>query len=500
NGNDDNGQNSGSAYVFDLLGAIWSQTSKLNASSGILFRDRFGTSVSLDGDRALIGAYLDDDNFANNNNSGSAYIFELSGGNWLQRAKLIANDASFQSWFGYSVSLLDNRALIGAYGENDQVGSVYIFEFSNNSWAQTSKETASDGERRDRFGYSVSLSEGNILVGADQTDDNAFDSGSVYIFSQGTTFTIGGTISGLAAGNTVEIENNLTDTSEFGNGSFTFATGLVDSSAYSVTVRTLPTTPNQTCSVTGGSNNNGTGTVNSANVTDITITCIVTATTQYSVGGTVSGLAASNLVSLQNNAGDDLTTNNGNFVFATLLPDLSNYAVTISTQPGDQTCVVNNSTGSINNGNVTNILVTCSDLELGVDFNSLNFGNVLEGSNNNLLVRLSNNASGDITITGLTDPTPPFSIVGGSCDNLPVTLLTGESCQLSIRFNPAGAGSFSGSLDIISNAPSSPDRVNLTGSVQIHAIPILNIYTLSLIFLIILMIAFRQGFKLSNGR
>ena len=68
---DDNGSDSGSAYVFDFVGTAWSQTAKLTAGDGAAF-DGFGSSVSLSGDRALVGAYRDDDN---GSDSGSAYIF-----------------------------------------------------------------------------------------------------------------------------------------------------------------------------------------------------------------------------------------------------------------------------------------------------------------------------------------------------------------------------------------------------------------------------------------
>ena len=79
-GDDDNGSDSGSAYVFDFVGTAWSQTAKLTASDGAA-SDEFGFSVSLSGDRALVGAApgagrgLGDDD--NGSDSGSAYVFDL---------------------------------------------------------------------------------------------------------------------------------------------------------------------------------------------------------------------------------------------------------------------------------------------------------------------------------------------------------------------------------------------------------------------------------------
>ncbi len=84
--------------------------------------------------------------------------------------------------------------------------------------------------------------------------------------------------------------------------------------------------------------------------------------TPYSVGGRILGLAASNNVTLQNNAGDDLTISaNGNFNFATALPDGSTYAVTVLIQPTlpIQTCTVSDGSGTITWANVTDISVSC---------------------------------------------------------------------------------------------------------------------------------------------
>lgn len=76
----------------------------------------------------------------------------------------------------------------------------------------------------------------------------------------------------------------------------------------------------------------------------------------YTIGGTVAGLAASQTVVLQNNAGDDLTVSaDGPFTFAT---PSSGYAVTVKTQPTDQACAVQNGSGTAT-GNVTNVSVVC---------------------------------------------------------------------------------------------------------------------------------------------
>ncbi|NIP16743.1 MAG: hypothetical protein GWM87_00200 [Xanthomonadales bacterium] len=122
---------------------------------------------------------------------------------------------------------------------------------------------------------------------------------------------IGGTLSGLAGSGLVLQNNGGDDLAVTGNGGFTFATALDDGSAYAVTVKTQPSDPNQTCTVS-----NGSGTLAGANVTNVMVSCV---TETYTVGGTVSGLAGTGLV-LQNNGGDDLAIpTNGGFTFATRL-------------------------------------------------------------------------------------------------------------------------------------------------------------------------------------
>jgi hypothetical protein len=168
-------------------------------------------------------------------------------------------------------------------------------------------------------------------------------------------YTVGGNISGLAAGNSVLLQNNGGDDLTISaNGSFSFDTALVNGADYAVTVLTQPTSPNQTCTVS-----NGNGTVIGADVTDIAISCV---TNTYTVAGNVAGLEKGNSVVLQNNGGDDLTvSSDGSFTFAAALPDGSSYAVTVLTQPTtpDQTCTVANGTGVLAGNNVTDVTVTC---------------------------------------------------------------------------------------------------------------------------------------------
>ena len=179
---DDRGTDSGSAYVFRNINGVWAQVAKLRASHGAA-DDNFGYSVALSGDRALIGAYGDDDR---GTNSGSAYVFERDiNGVWVQVAKLTASDGAPTDFFGLSVALSADTALIGAYRDDDRgtdSGSAYVFQRISNVWTERAKLTAPDGAQNDLFGAFVALSGNMALVGAIFDDDRGADSGSAYVF------------------------------------------------------------------------------------------------------------------------------------------------------------------------------------------------------------------------------------------------------------------------------------------------------------------------------
>ncbi|MHC4976917.1 MAG: hypothetical protein ACYTF7_09985 [Planctomycetota bacterium] len=187
---DDGGSSSGSAYVFVRSGATWTEQDKLTASDAATF-DAFGASVALDGDTALVGASGDDDD---GSSSGSAYVFVRSGSTWTEQAKLTASDAALSAFFGVSASLEGDTALIGASGANHgglSSGSAYVFVRSGTTWSEQAKLGPSDGGVNDYFGYSVSLSGNTALIGARGDDEVAgSNQGSAYSFIRtGATWT-----------------------------------------------------------------------------------------------------------------------------------------------------------------------------------------------------------------------------------------------------------------------------------------------------------------------
>lgn len=174
-GDDDMGVDTGSVYVFDFDGQNWIQTAKIFPSD-VTGNNEFGRAVSLENNRALIGA-------SESNNSGSAYVFDFDGNNWLETAKLVPEEGGVNEYFGWSVSLSTNRALIGSYGDNVYSGSAYIFALGTKGWSETTKLTASDGATADHFGISVSLEDDRALIGSYMDDtDLGFNLGSAYVF------------------------------------------------------------------------------------------------------------------------------------------------------------------------------------------------------------------------------------------------------------------------------------------------------------------------------
>lgn len=167
-------------------------------------------------------------------------------------------------------------------------------------------------------------------------------------------FSIGGSISGLSGSGLVLQLNGGNDLAiAAGASSFTFPSPLVDGSPYTVSVRTQPGNPAQTCSVSSGS-----GSLAGANVNNVSITC---STSSFTVGGTVTGLAGSGLVLQLNGSGSLPVAANGSFVFPAIA-DGSSYAVSVLTQPTGpvQNCVVGSGSGTLAGANISNVAVTCS--------------------------------------------------------------------------------------------------------------------------------------------
>jgi hypothetical protein len=209
--------------------------------------------------------------------------------------------------------------------------------------------------------------------------------------------TVGGAVTGLAPGGAVTLSlNGSHDLVVNSNTTFTFP-AIANGSAYAVTVKAEPTSPNQQCTVS-----NGSGTINDADVSNVAVNCV---TRQYTVGGTVAGLSGTGLV-LTNNGGDNLAVAPGatSFTFATAIDDLDAYAVAVGTPPSSpsETCTITNGAGNIAGADVTNITVNCQ-----VDTFPLG-GTVTDLALNDDLV-LQTNTGKEVTVTGSGTGTDPFT-------------------------------------------------------------------------------------------
>ena len=186
---DTGGSNAGSAYIFTRSGTTWTQQQKIQASD-IEAGDFFGYSVSISGDTVVVGAFGEDTGASG---AGAAYIFTRSGTTWTQQAKIQASDLQVSDQFGMSVGIYGDTVVVGAGAEDtggNEAGAAYIFTRSGTTWTQQQKIQSSDAEGGDYFGYSVSISGDTAVVGARSEDTGGSNAGAAYVFTRsGTTWT-----------------------------------------------------------------------------------------------------------------------------------------------------------------------------------------------------------------------------------------------------------------------------------------------------------------------
>jgi hypothetical protein len=177
----------GAAYIFFRSQGNWVMQAKLIADDGD-FNDFFGCSVDISGDYAIVGAF--NHLVGANMGQGVAYIFFRTGTSWSQQAKISASDGTTFDNFGTSVGISGDYAIVGMYldaiGANTNQGSAYIFFRTGTSWAQQQKLTASDGAAGDFFGFDVAISGDFAIVGAYNHDVGVnSNQGAAYIFARG---------------------------------------------------------------------------------------------------------------------------------------------------------------------------------------------------------------------------------------------------------------------------------------------------------------------------
>ena len=199
-------------------------------------------------------------------------------------------------------------------------------------------------------------------------------------------YRITASVTGISGSGLILQNNGATDVAVSGNGTVVITSTAVSGSAYAVTVKTQPSSPSQTCTVTGG-----TGTMSGSDVSTVAVSCT---TNSYGITATVSGLAGTGLT-LQNNAVNDLTpSSNGTLTIVSATASGSAYAVTVKTQPSSpsQTCTVTNGSGTVANGAVSNVAVTCAT-------NTYPITATVSGLSGSGLI-LQNNGANDLSFSG----------------------------------------------------------------------------------------------------
>jgi hypothetical protein len=174
----------GSAYVFERVGSVWSETQKLTASNtSPIFQ--FGSSLSLDGDVAGIGAV----------GALRIYVFERSAGSWSEVVQLTAPTQNHAQGIGRSVGVSGLTVVFGSPNDDlvnplaSNAGSVFVHVKRNGIWSMEQKLKASDYAKDDFFGRSVAIEGELAVIGAHLDDAPLVDSGSAYVFARtGTTW------------------------------------------------------------------------------------------------------------------------------------------------------------------------------------------------------------------------------------------------------------------------------------------------------------------------
>jgi N-acetylneuraminic acid mutarotase len=317
----------------------------------------------------------------------------------------------------------------GGWNQTTALNTGARYDVANDSWTAVTTVGAPGA----RYLQSAVWTGTEMLIwaGYDAVTGNAIGDRVMYAYYPYSTHSIGGSVSGLATGNTVVLQNNAGDDLALSaDASFTFDSVLLNGSDYAVTVLTQPTTPNQTCTIT-----NASGTLTGANVTNVVVACI---TNTYSIGGNVTGLASGNSVVLQNNSGDDVTVSaNSSFSFSTELDDESGYSVSVLTQPTtpNQTCTITSASGTLAGANVTDVAVTCIT-------NKYSIGGTLTGLASGTSVVLQNNNGDDLTLSA--DGVFEFSAALPDETVYAVTVLTQPAAPDQQCTVAAGSGTLAG--------------------------------------------------------
>jgi hypothetical protein len=233
-------------------------------------------------------------------------------------------------------------------------------------------------------------------------------------FAQTPTYTVGGSVSGLASGKFVVLRNNTSSLTVSANGAFTFP-AQSQGTSWNVTVGIQPS--GQLCRVIS----NASGTNISANITNVSVSCV----NSYTVSGTISGLNSSGLVLRLNNISSLMVSRTASsFRFSSSLLSGSAYSVSVGIQPPGYKCTVANGTGTIGTSNITNVSIACT--------NGFTIGGTITGLNAAGLVLKLNNSASKIVQNGATSFSFSSILTSGTPYSVTVSSQpTGKYCYLT---------------------------------------------------------------------
>lgn len=186
-GADDFGPASGAAYVFEQQAGTWIETARLVASDASA-EASFGQRVALAGDHLIVTANSSD------GGSGSAYAFAHGVGGWTETARLAPPDQGTGDHYGFAVDLEGTRAILGSWqqdGLGDDAGAAYLYELRGDAWTQKARLASFSTSAGDHFGYGVALSGDLAVVGAPAEDGAVPGMGAAVLFDATTVSFLG---------------------------------------------------------------------------------------------------------------------------------------------------------------------------------------------------------------------------------------------------------------------------------------------------------------------
>ena len=448
----------GAAYIFvrDPGTGAWTQQQKLLATNGA-FNDRFGESVSISGDTAIVGVKGDDDNGAS---SGSAYVFvrDPATGTWTHQQKLLASDGAAYHIFGKSVAISGDTAIVGAdFSTLITIGTgqayVFVRDPATGVWVEQQKLLASDGEVNDFFGYRVAIDGETAVVGSGLIGGRSY----TYEYNSGT-------------GNWDESKLIRTNTSESVGRNVSIRGDIAITGAPYITsygsayiFERNPVSGDwaeQQMLLQPDATSHGNFGYSVAIDSDLAVVGAYTASNggaAYAfVRNPVSGvwesqkLQASDVGALHN-FGHSVSVDGDTVIVGAQGTDGvvaytgAAYVYTYTAAP-------------VSDITVTDSVAPTTDL-------SVAFGDVSEMTTADQTVTVTNDGDADLLLGNIAQANPlasPFSILNDTCSAQ--TLTPAANCSLTLRFSPSSIGAFSNSFDIPSDDPDeNPVTVNVDG-------------------------------------